>query len=110
MPLMIVETIVLFNRCVPMHCPYCSAKLAITSGGELRCPSTGALLSVSVRTQFEELALNCASGKPPRFDIGQWFCPCCGKKTRSGVCGDCGVVVTVGLARELLELNPHVRG
>ena len=48
-----------------------------------------------------------APGQPPLTKIGQWYCPCCGKKTNDGVCEDCGVVVTVGLARELLELNPH---
>lgn len=92
-----------------MYCPYCSAKLAIAPGGELQCPSVGALISVSVRAQFEKLMLGRAPGQPPLFSIGHWFCPCCGKKTKSGVCEDCGVVIPVGLARELLELNPHVR-
>lgn len=48
------------------------------------------------------------SRTPASFGIGQWFCPACGGKTNNGVCASCGVVVSSGVARQLVEINPHV--
>ncbi|MCA8275788.1 hypothetical protein LGN17_25235 [Burkholderia sp. AU30280] len=94
-----------------MHCPYCSADLVETTGGELRCSLSGALFSAAVREQFETLALKGPSltCKSAQFRLGRWFCPSCGKETDNGVCGKCGLMITGRLARQLLELNPHER-
>ncbi len=91
-----------------MHCPYCAAELVIAAGGELQCASTGALFSRSVRTQLEALRTGGTSGQPSWSYVGRWFCPCCGEQTDDSVCPGCGVVITARLARELIELNPHV--
>jgi hypothetical protein len=93
-----------------MHCPYCSSQLVKAANGELRCFSTGALFSNSVREQFELLAIG---GFAPTlrlvaFKLGRFFCPSCGSETVNGACSNCGVVMSVKLVRELVELNPHV--
>lgn len=95
----------------PMHCPYCSAQLVEATRGELRCSLSGSLFSISVREQFETLTLKAPplSDKLTRFNLGRWFCPCCGMATNNGVCAKCGPVITSRLARQLLELNPHER-
>jgi len=49
------------------------------------------------------------SYKLAQFNLGRWFCPCCGKETDNGVCAKYGLVITSQLARQLLELNPHER-
>jgi len=94
-----------------MHSPYCSAPLVEATGGELQCSSAGSLFSISVREQFEKLRLEVPvlPCELTRFNLGRWFCPCCGKATNNGVCAKCGPVITSRLARQLLELNPHER-
>lgn len=104
----IVGNPVIISTSPLMHCPYCAAELVIAAGGELQCASTGALFSRSVRTQLEALRTGGTSGQPSWSYVGRWFCPCCGEQTDDSVCLGCGVVITARLARELIELNPHV--
>jgi hypothetical protein len=93
-----------------MHCPYCAAELVDAAAGELRCLSTGSLLSRSIRTQFETAAVKevLQRQKAVPFNLGRWFCPCCSRQTENGVCTNCSFVFTASLVRELIELNPHV--
>jgi len=93
-----------------MHCPYCSVVLTEASNGELRCPSTGANFSCSMRTQFEQIS-TVASGNnslPISFKLGSLYCPLCGSVAVGGICSSCGAVMTARFVHELVELNPHV--
>lgn len=93
-----------------MYCPYCCAPLVSAPHGELQCSSMKSLFSQSLRLHFDALVAESPglSRTPASFDIGRWFCPACGSKTDNGVCASCGVVISSGVARQLVELNPHI--